>query len=289
MNCFTISFYQIILKLATKWCSLDRNEMKNENNKTQYNPLKAKDYFSQFSKENLLKIGVIADVIKGELEITKKRTNEEKERNRSELDDIIAEEYGEEPYTYHYDNSDYILRLNFNRIPLNVTPDEFVKLLHKVGGSFRFLDPTTPENPPLNEDYHVGITNKENFEFFYEQLERFTGVKSGLSNKNLEIYYQEAGIGTANGKEFKIRTEIKRNLFSELYKQINHPVIRSWVLILITYYDENEKPSLANKSTETYEINKIVKELRKDVGINKKQLINNNGNLTLIGTKMEPK
>lgn len=255
--------------------------MKNDNDKTQYNPLKAKEFFSQFSKGNLLKIRTLADVIKGELEIAKKYTNEEKEQDRYELEGIIDESVER----MEYENSDYVLRINFSRIPLNLAPDEFVKLLHKAGSAFRFLDPTTPDDPPLNEDYHIGITTQKNFDFFYEQLSKFVGIK----NKNLEIYYQAAGIGVVNGKNFKIKTDTKRNLFAKLYEQINRPINRFKVLILIGYYNENEKPNPAYKTNETYEINRIVKQLRNDVSLTTDQLVNNDGNLTLMGTKIEPK
>lgn len=152
--------------------------MKNDNEKPKHNSLTAKEFFSQFSKENLLKIKVLTDVIRSELEITKKCTHKEKEDYRSELEGILDEEC----IVCDFENSDYVLRLNFGRIPLNLTPDEFIKLLHKVGNAFRFLDPTTTQDSPPSKDYYnVGITTKENFDFFYKQLNQFI-ASQGIEN-----------------------------------------------------------------------------------------------------------
>lgn len=106
----------------------------------------------------------------------------------------------------------------------------------------------------------------------------------------IEIYYQkEAGIGTINGKNFKLRTETKRRVFGELYDHINKEVTRQNTLILIGFYDKTEKPDKMLKSRETYAINDVVKDLRDNTGLTTGQLVNNGGNLTLIGNKKEPK
>lgn len=155
-------------------------KMKNDNEKPKHNSLTAKEFFSQLSKKELLKIRVLANVIKDELEITKKYTSKEKERDRYELEDIMNDD---EPIEHmNFENSDYVLRINFGRVSLSITPDEFRKLLRKVGRAFRFFDPTTAQDsPPMKDYYNVGITSKENFDFFYAKLNQFI-ASQGIEN-----------------------------------------------------------------------------------------------------------
>src|SRR3989344_4464265 len=146
-------------------------KMKNDNEKSKHNTQTAKEFFSQFSKKDLLKIRVLTDVIKKELETTKRFTNEEREERISELHNIMGDFDGE-PISY-YDNSDYVLRINFGRVPVGIIPDEFEKLLQKIGGAFRFFDSTTTPYNPRDDAYYIGITSKGNFEFFHQRLNQF--------------------------------------------------------------------------------------------------------------------
>ena len=212
--------------------------------------IKNKDYFDQFSEQNINRLMTLGWYIKEELEIAP--TNP---------------------------NGEYFMWLPM-RLPYEMDKDIADKLLEKVNEVFNF-----GKVKVMKDDMcpHILVTNKDNFYSFWEQLR-------GRAFKNsTQIFYQlAAGIGEYNGKDFKLKTEPKRILFSELYKQINNTVGRYQVLEIIGFYDKNEKPNPANKTNETYEINKIVKELRKDIGLDTKQLVNNSGNLTLLGRKVEP-
>lgn len=264
-------------------------KMKNDNEKTKHNPPKAKEFFSQFSKKDLLKIRALADVIKYELEVTKKYTNKEKEWDRSELSEMAGEDEPIKPIPY--ENSDYVLTINFGRVSINITPYEFENFLQRIGDAFRFFDPATTSYSPTNKDenYYIGITSKDNFDFFYEQLGKLTDKFVKNRNKNYaEIYYQKAGIGTINRSDFKLHTKEKRRVFEELYLHMSEPIPRQRVLKLIGFYDEDEIPNTAYRANETYKINQLVKELRGDTGLNPRQLVNNNGDLTLIGKRVEP-
>ena len=97
-----------------------------------------------------------------------------------------------------------------------------------------------------------------------------------------DIYYTtEAGIGFVNGIRFRFKDhQPEFRLFAELYSKINKSVNRELVLSLLNPTTKLEK------SNETYEINEVVKKIRKRTGLNVSQLINNNGNLTLLGTKL---
>lgn len=186
-------------------------KMKNDNEKPKYNPLTAKKFFSQFSKKDLLKIRVLADAIKGELEIAKKYTRDEKERERHELESIMDEPVD----TIAYEHSDYILRINFGRVPIAIKPDEFEKLLQKIGGAFRFFDSTTTSYNPRDDAYYVGITSKENFEFFYNQLNQF------LVNQKEAKFDDEQSFIMLNGEKCKITKYKNRYYFCK--KMFEYP------------------------------------------------------------------
>jgi len=213
-------------------------KMKNDNEKTKHNTLTAKEFFSQFSKGSLLKIVTLADIIKGELEITKKRTNEEKETYRSELEGILDEELEH----CDYENSDYVLRLNFGRISINLTPDEFEKLLQKVGSAFRFLDPiTTQGHPSLRNDYYIGITSKKNFEFFCNQLNQF------LASQREVKFDEKESLLILNGRKCEVTKYKNRYYFCK--KMFEYPMGTevSWDEI---YEEMQGTKQTGNKTTE---------------------------------------
>lgn len=130
---------------------------------------------------------------------------------------------------------------------------------------------------------------KPRFDKICSDIEKRINPEDALTRRSVEIHYHpKAGIGVLNGQDFKLRTKLKRKVFAELYENINEELPRYKVLVLIGYYEENEKPNPSNKTMETYKINELIKELRNDTSLTSNQLVNNGGNLTLIGKKVEP-
>lgn len=226
-----------------------------------------KDYFKQFSPLNISRLLYLSQLIYDELEITP--DNEE----------------------------DYY----FMWLPLwlsyEMTKEICDKLLEKVNSEFGFAKINIHEEDKCP---NIAIINKNKFYFFYKELKNFWNKYNPKSNF-AEIYYQkEAGIGTINGQDFKLHTELKCRVFGELYDNLNKRVSRQKILELADF-DTNameikmtvlkgtqkKKPSIY--TSETYFIRDLVKELRKNISLTPKQLVNNGGNLTLIGEKAEPK
>lgn len=117
-----------------------------------------------------------------------------------------------------------------------------------------------------------------------------------------EIYYNcQSGIGFVDGKRFKFKDDQPEfKVFSELYKNINKPLFREKVLRLSNFYKEDEGSDISNiiligkqkrkksqYTSATYFINALAKKIRERTGLNINQLVNNNGNLTLVGKRLK--
>lgn len=124
------------------------------------------------------------------------------------------------------------------------------------------------------------------------------GMKYFIQNLIPEIHYNfKTGIGFVDGKRFKFKDDQPEYiLFDRLYKQIGKRLLKKEVLKILKV--DTEKPFLKEpewigrkrKDTEithTYIINELVKKMRKRTGLNPNELVNNNGNLTLVGKKMK--
>lgn len=232
---------------------------------------KAQDFFRRFTKEEIRKIKILADMIYSKIEAN------------FGPDAILNEEL---------ENIDPA-----RKKMLFITPDEIKhkglytdeaeRFLQSIGNEFGFGNAFFAEGL---DHYFFYVSDRTNFYYFYEQLSKIIDKTAENNTESIaKVYYQEAGIGTINGEDFKLHTKIKRNVFGELYKHINKEVSRQKILILIGYYKEDEKPNPGYKSVETYKISQFVKELRENTGLNTKQLVNNGGNLTLIGKKAKLK
>jgi len=114
------------------------------------------------------------------------------------------------------------------------------------------------------------------------------------------IYYDaHTGIGFVNGERFKFKDDQSDFfVFPELYERIGKTLERKKVLELSNYSktgnenlsdlnNKNPKRKPPSYISETYFINELVKKIRKMTGLNTNQLVNNNGNLTLVGEKLD--
>lgn len=111
-------------------------------------------------------------------------------------------------------------------------------------------------------------------------------------------YNENTGIGLVNGVRFKFKDDqAEFFVFPKLFERIGETLERETVLRLSHYQKEdgvdlksvllikNPKRKTSSYISETYFINELVKKIRKMTGLNTDQLVNNNGNLTLIGEK----
>lgn len=113
------------------------------------------------------------------------------------------------------------------------------------------------------------------------------------------VYYnQSTGIGYANDKRFKFKNDQPEfAVFKLMYNKINNPVPRQVVLELakqeeiegddLTKLTKNTKRKTSIHTSSTYFLNELMKEMRERTGLTKDQLVNNNGDFTLVGNKLE--
>lgn len=122
-------------------------------------------------------------------------------------------------------------------------------------------------------------------------------IKDFTQSPITEIYYNcQSGIGFINGKRFKFKDDqLEYKVFPELYKNINLKVLRKKVIDLMGFTeskeflnsDDNKGNKFIVKQNATYRINELAKKIRKRTELNTNQLVNNNGNLTLVGKKLK--
>jgi hypothetical protein len=112
-------------------------------------------------------------------------------------------------------------------------------------------------------------------------------VEGFKSKENVIFYNHTTGLGKNNGKDFRLKDNTQEyKVFRFLYKNINEKMSRYDVLVESGFYEDGENPNPNKKTLETEKINLLVKKLRKKVSLNTKNLINNAGNITLIGIKI---
>lgn len=123
----------------------------------------------------------------------------------------------------------------------------------------------------------VKITNPKKLDEIFQKVLMF-------EDKPVTIKYNATtGTGSVQSKIFKLKDgQADFKVFGELYKNINKSVRRIDVLVLIGSYKKGEELDLERKITDTYEINELVKGIRKKTDLNPRQLVNNKGNLTLL-------
>lgn len=110
--------------------------------------------------------------------------------------------------------------------------------------------------------------------------------KSVIPTNNSISYNEKTGIGHVGSKKFKFKDhKPEYRIFAKLFENMNKKLNRYDVLELAHFYEEGEEPNPARKNAETETINAIAKEIRKRTGLNTEQLVMNNGNLTLVGTR----
>lgn len=99
------------------------------------------------------------------------------------------------------------------------------------------------------------------------------------TNSRSGIYYNsKTGIGLANGKEFKFKDhQPEFFVFGKLFEQIGEPLKKEDVLKIAKYQG----------GMATYFINSLVKKIRTKTKLNTRQIVLNNGNITLVGQKLE--
>lgn len=116
--------------------------------------------------------------------------------------------------------------------------------------------------------------------------ERVKKVSEKPSNLALIEYNVTTGMGSNGDIKFKFKDGSEEYLiFKLLYSKINKKIERQDVLIAAGFYQDYEKPDPTRKTSETACINEIVKTMREKTELDTDQLVNNGGNLTLVGRK----
>lgn len=131
------------------------------------------------------------------------------------------------------------------------------------------------------------ITLPPDFERLVEEYRKKVISIRSVGTEELEISYDPiTGGGSINSNTFKLKDgspEFK--VFSQLYTRIGKKLDRRDVLIAIGFYDDNQDPDPARKTSETARINEAAKAIRERTGLDTKQLVQNAGNLTLVAKK----
>jgi hypothetical protein len=113
-----------------------------------------------------------------------------------------------------------------------------------------------------------------------ERIKAKKQPEEGKQTESQEKWYApESGAGFIKGKNFNLTEgKDKYKLFNRLVtaKKLSRPEVIS-ILEL-----PNEQGDKTNRSLNTYKINEVVKELRKTTRLDKTEIINNGGNITLL-------
>jgi len=99
-------------------------------------------------------------------------------------------------------------------------------------------------------------------------------------------YHNKSGVGYADNTRFKFKNhQPEFFVFSEMYNNIGNPILRKKILELSSK-SKNYK-NLIGEDMITYFINDLSKKIRKRTKLNINQVVNNNGDLTLVAKKTE--
>ncbi len=140
---------------------------------------------------------------------------------------------------------------------------------------------------------------KDHIESFEEKLaESISNTRKPTSVENIPTivneelpkikYNSQTGVGQVNNKKFKFKDhQPEYRVFKLLYERMNKKVLRYEILLATHFYEDGEDQNPARKISETNDINEVTKKIREKTGLNTEQLVNNNGNLTLVGFKIE--
>lgn len=120
--------------------------------------------------------------------------------------------------------------------------------------------------------YLLGYTVVVNKSEFLKKIQKVDPTKEQSSLVNVH-YNLNTGVGFVDGNTFRFqRSTDPFNIFSQLYKNINKPIVLHDLLSMVQ-----------NKTK--YHINNMAKQIRKNTGLDTTQLVQNRGSLTLVGTK----
>lgn len=149
------------------------------------------------------------------------------------------------------------------------------------------------ENNPIEPFYAFGITKNDlsqnlvwrgNPEIIKKAIKEINDKVEGSNKKEKLglnflpkiVYNDKTGIGITENKRFKFKNhQPEFRIFAEMYKNINNPIIRGEVLKISACKELGE-------DTKTYFINELTKKMRKRTGLTKDNIVNNNGDLTLV-------
>lgn len=168
-----------------------------------------------------------------------------------------------------------------------------LRKLTEDGGIFQLKDIRCLDRPGrfAGEKIELEI-NRKQFKKFYEGTARKEHSSDG-------IYYDKyTGVGYAYGRRFKFKNDQPEFLiFAEMYDDINRPLARARVLQLANYeksedetfekLSDNPKRKSSSHTSATYFINELAKKMRGMTGLSIDQLVNNNGDLTLVSNKLQ--
>ena len=113
---------------------------------------------------------------------------------------------------------------------------------------------------------------------FKTKLETIIKNKELLfNNGDPKVYFDiETGQGSVDGRSFRLTVDGQEyNLFKALYKNINKKVERLEALRIVGFYKPRENRDPERRTIETYQLNEVVKGLRRKTGLSSNNLVLN--------------
>jgi hypothetical protein len=164
---------------------------------------------------------------------------------------------------------------------------KFQEFRNKVNEFYKFMEDQKEQKFPLvkKPDAAVEVPN--------ETVKR-TMVWGGETVSDLPLidYNEATGKGEVVGKkEFKFKDgSPEYKVFNTLYAKLGKKTAkleRQDVLITAEFYKDYEQPDPSKKTLETNFINDIAKNIREKTGLNTKEVVMNNGSLTLLALRQD--
>lgn len=132
--------------------------------------------------------------------------------------------------------------------------------------AFKAYDFFLSLKPAEYENLYVLMVDTEEYLKFYNQLFAEKIVRPIKYNSS-------TGSGTLRRKDFKLKdNQPEFFLFKELYESYNEPIKRTKILKILNHPDDSDA---------TFAINDLAKKIRSRTGLTTKELVLNNGNITL--------